>query len=120
MEVGEASVVSGPQSPGVTASGRLKRNCASVSFVTKPAKSPAKKKPKLQAKVTSTSTGEELGDVADKNDWICSFCNQTESFLPSDLILCDGPCLRSFHVSCMEQKPDLVRKIHLCCTFFRN
>ena len=40
----------------------------------------------------------------DENDWICSVCNLTESRDDTDLILCDGPCLRSFHIGCMNSK----------------
>ncbi len=40
----------------------------------------------------------------DENDWICSVCNLTESKDNTDLILCDGPCLRSFHIGCMNAK----------------
>lgn len=37
----------------------------------------------------------------DKNDWLCSVCGQMEAADGSDLLLCDGPCLRSFHYECL-------------------
>lgn len=39
--------------------------------------------------------------VPDRNEWICAICDQLEAFDDSDLILCDGPCLRSFHIGCL-------------------
>lgn len=37
----------------------------------------------------------------DRNEWICAVCDQLEAFDDSNLILCDGPCLRSFHIGCL-------------------
>lgn len=39
--------------------------------------------------------------VPDRNEWICAICDQLEAFDDSNLILCDGPCLRSFHIGCL-------------------
>jgi hypothetical protein len=44
----------------------------------------------------------------DHNDWICGVCCLSEAFDGSDLMLCDGPCLRSFHIGCLEKSKDLV------------
>ena len=38
----------------------------------------------------------------DNNDILCSICDQLEAVDHSDLILCDGPCLRSWHLGCMD------------------
>lgn len=38
----------------------------------------------------------------DNNEWVCSICEFLESPDDSDLLLCDGPCLRSFHIGCLH------------------
>jgi hypothetical protein len=48
------------------------------------------------------------GEEDDNNDWICSVCYLSEAFDGSDLMLCDGPCLRSFHIGCLGQSKSLV------------
>jgi hypothetical protein len=55
--------------------------------------------------------GDEDGSTEeqeDHNDWICGVCCLSEAFDGSDLMLCDGPCLRSFHIGCLEKSKDLV------------
>ena len=37
----------------------------------------------------------------DDNEWVCAICNQLKSEDNSDLVLCDGDCLRSFHSGCL-------------------
>jgi hypothetical protein len=44
--------------------------------------------------------GREVG--TDKNEPICGICYQLEATNGSDFLLCDGPCLRSFHVECCK------------------
>ena len=41
---------------------------------------------------------------ADKNDWVCSICRHMETADESDLVLCDGACMRSFHLSCLSSQ----------------
>ena len=48
--------------------------------------------------------GERETDVEDNNDFLCSICEQLEADDHSDLILCDGPCLKSWHLGCMGSK----------------
>lgn len=47
--------------------------------------------------------GQEV-DPDDKNAFLCSSCNQLEADDHTDLILCDGPCLQSWHIGCMGLK----------------
>lgn len=42
--------------------------------------------------------------VPDRNEWICSNCGTLDSENGSDLVLCDGPCLRSFHINCLTNE----------------
>jgi hypothetical protein len=46
--------------------------------------------------------GEEEEDI---NDWLCARCGLLESRTGSKLMLCDGPCLRSFHTDCLPASP---------------
>jgi hypothetical protein len=100
--------------------GRAKRRCAAepTSYAAngsgQKAKPPAgssegggsaSKKRKKSVIVTTT---DDTLDIPDNNDWICGHCGQSDAFDGSDLVLCDGPCLRSFHIGCLDQRPDLV------------
>ena len=38
----------------------------------------------------------------DDNDWLCGICGMLESNDGSDLLMCDGPCRRSFHYGCLK------------------
>ena len=71
----------------LTKSGRRSRGAAPVSL---PEPEPKKRK--------VTPKDEEEDD----NDWICSVCSMYESEDGSDLLMCDGPCMRSFHKGCLE------------------
>jgi hypothetical protein len=74
-----------------------KRAAAAEAKAAKAAKEAIKKKPKLASK-------DEHGpdcDVKDDNEWVCSICSQLRSSDGSDLLLCDGECLRSFHAGCL-------------------
>jgi hypothetical protein len=42
-------------------------------------------------------------DKDDHNEWICTACELMEHPNGSDLLLCDGPCLRSYHLDCIPQ-----------------
>lgn len=55
---------------------------------------------KRSAKRAKADDEEEV----DRNDWLCSVCSFLESEDGSSLILCDGPCKRSFHLGCLEKK----------------
>lgn len=35
-------------------------------------------------------------------DWICAMCWKLDTPCMSDMVVCDGPCLRSFHVVCLD------------------
>ena len=65
-----------------------------------------------RAKKTKSSTksqkSTEGGDAADHNDFLCATCNLFEADNHSDLILCDGPCLQSWHLGCMGVGRDSV------------
>ena len=37
----------------------------------------------------------------DDNDWVCGECGMLEAPDGSPLALCDGPCMRSFHLTCL-------------------
>lgn len=51
----------------------------------------------------------------DRNEWICGICKLYENNDDSDLILCDGPCMRSYHIACLnfdEAETEKVRPVH--------
>ncbi len=60
----------------------------------------------------SPGDGDTIGSSSltdtDENDWHCSICMQismpTSGLLvdKTELVCCDGPCLRSFHMGCLE------------------
>ena len=39
---------------------------------------------------------------SDKNEWVCGTCGFLDSEDGTDLVLCDGPCLGSFHLGCLD------------------
>lgn len=82
---------------------RGKRKC------TQAVQSPAEKQRRRRSTVKSTTDEAVDDNIKDDNDWICSACYQSEAFDGSDLVLCDGPCLRSYHIGCLDQGPNLVR-----------
>ena len=56
---------------------------------------------------TTSATTESIkkkkkGKDKDNNEWVCSICEFLEAPDDSDLLLCDGPCLRSFHIGCLH------------------
>ena len=40
--------------------------------------------------------------ATDRNEWLCSICHHLDAVDQTDLLLCDGPCLRSFHLGCLN------------------
>ena len=44
--------------------------------------------------------GREIG-TTDHNEFLCGKCGQIEAEDGSEFALCDGACLRSFHVGCL-------------------
>lgn len=42
--------------------------------------------------------------IKDHNDWNCTNCGMLEAVNGSDLVMCDGPCKRSFHQECMSSE----------------
>ena len=67
----------------------------------------------------STNLGRKKEEFErDNNDWVCGICNLMESVDSSALMLCDGPCLRSFHLGCLKSKTASTRDKWLCsdCT----
>lgn len=60
---------------------------------------PAQKDPINNEKKTTKAKSEK-----DNNDWKCSICNKCDTGSETPLILCDGPCFRSFHEECLIQR----------------
>ena len=65
--------------------------------------------------------GRECGE--DKNECLCGVCGFLEGY-GSELILCDGPCLKSFHINCIKDSrhpplPVLIINILFLTTFLR-
>ena len=67
--------------------------------------------------------------MPDHNDWLCSGCLQFTSPSeiatgnPGTLLMCDGPCLRSWHMECLDMEtapegdwlcPDCSSEMHPC------
>ncbi|CAN0501014.1 unnamed protein product, partial [Discosporangium mesarthrocarpum] len=42
----------------------------------------------------------------DSEDWICSVCQLLDTPCVSALVTCDGPCLRSFHLACLDLREE--------------
>jgi hypothetical protein len=55
--------------------------------------------PAVAQSVKKTKRGKQ---EKDNNDWVCSVCSMLEAPQGSDLLLCDGPCRRSFHAECLH------------------
>jgi hypothetical protein len=53
------------------------------------------------------------GEQDDFNDFLCATCHLLEADDHSDLILCDGPCLQSWHIGCMGVSKNSVRTCNL-------
>jgi hypothetical protein len=61
---------------------------------------PSKKK-KTPAKSKKAKADNRQGPKR-PNDWQCSYCCMVVSLNESPLIMCDGPCPRSFHEECIK------------------
>ncbi|CAN0477768.1 unnamed protein product, partial [Laminaria digitata] len=42
------------------------------------------------------------GAATSPDDWVCATCSQLDTPCLSDIVTCDGPCRRSFHVVCLD------------------
>jgi hypothetical protein len=52
---------------------------------------------------TNSKDKKEKDDGAtDYNDWKCTICGMVEDIKGTQLLLCDGPCRRSYHEGCLE------------------
>lgn len=73
---------------------------AAVQLEAKVEEEPASKaRPSKKRMFVDPATGEAVEE--DDNDWFCTECSLMESRDGSDLLLCDGPCLRSWHHCCL-------------------
>lgn len=52
-------------------------------------------------KKNRTTKGKKRAKKERPNDWQCSYCGMIQSLGGSDLIMCDGPCLKSYHAECL-------------------
>jgi len=77
-----------------------------------PTASPLPKKEIKTLKKKKTADEEE--QVSDHNDWICDICHMIEAPKGTELVLCDGPCRRSFHLECLTKKPKAIENIWVC------
>ncbi|CBJ25830.1 conserved unknown protein [Ectocarpus siliculosus] len=55
------------------------------------------------------------GAVNSADDWICAMCSQLDTPCMSDMVTCDGPCLRSFHVVCLDLGEDALKEEKWLC-----
>jgi hypothetical protein len=46
----------------------------------------------------------ENGEEEDDNDWVCGECGMLEHPTGNAMLLCDGACMRSFHLPCLGMK----------------
>lgn len=61
--------------------------------------------------------------AGDDNEWVCPLCNCLHTNSGSVLLLCDGPCKRSFHLDCLGMsEADIPENEWLCdeCTAGRH
>jgi hypothetical protein len=57
----------------------------------------------------------DIGDAEDHNDWLCTICMNFQAPDFSELLLCDGGCLRSFHLGCLGFKREELSKGRWYC-----
>lgn len=63
--------------------------------------------------------GDEATDTktsADNNDWLCSVCDGLPMATDGEdelMVCCDGPCLRSFHVRCIDDEVDTTDEVSI-------
>jgi ribosomal protein S19E (S16A) len=91
---------------------------ASVNSKEKSKETKAKKEKSSDASSSSPTEQEENGSLAgssngkdkkdkddgttDYNDWKCTICGMVEDIKGTQLLLCDGPCRRSYHEGCLQ------------------
>lgn len=71
---------------------------------------PARKPAPKSAKKAATKAKTEMEDVPNMaEDILCGSCGEIEDDSLSDMILCDGGCLSSYHLSCLglEEAPEV-------------
>eukprot|EP00752_Nemacystus_decipiens_P018016 g16149.t1 len=61
---------------------------------------------KVKKRPTRGFVVEGGGAASSADDWICATCGQFDTPCMSDMITCDGPCLRSFHTVCLDLGED--------------
>ena len=66
--------------------------------------------------------GREIG--TDRNESLCFLCGYENEPKGSEFLLCDGPCLRSFHMACLKAEKGKrgfqVQGIYIPCTAMYN
>ena len=70
---------------------------------------------------SSSSSSSSSSSATDSSDWLCTECSTYESPMGGEddpLLLCDGGCLRSFHLSCLflDEVPREERWLCADCT----
>ena len=110
---------------GTTRSGRTVRteNTAYLAETAKPKAEKARKEKErqLQQQQQQQQKEDENEDGAagfhvdtggnDFNDWVCGTCDEMEKSEGDVLVLCDGPCKRAFHQSCLGLTKDDVEAL---------
>ncbi len=84
-----SSTVNGESAVGLSRSGRTLRKVQD----TKPAE-------RAKKGGSGTKKGKQKKEK-DYNDWVCTICTMLEAPQGTELMLCDGPCRRSFHLECL-------------------
>lgn len=96
-----------PEAPAFVESGvsRLGRRITKRVVNDVPARKPAPKSAKKPAKAKTET--EDIPNTAE--DILCGSCGEIEDDSLSDMILCDGGCLSSYHLSCLglEEAPEV-------------
>ncbi|CAM9583424.1 unnamed protein product, partial [Phaeothamnion confervicola] len=54
-----------------------------------------------EAAATTAAVARAARRDDDENGWICSICDEMDTSDMDELLICDGPCNRSFHTSCV-------------------
>lgn len=50
----------------------------------------------------------------DNNEWVCGVCQSFAGGEVDHLVLCDGPCLRSFHLRCVGLSVEELNDLEVC------
>lgn len=99
---------------GTTRSGRTVRSENAARDATGSKKARPKPEKKAPGPREVAEEGQEEGFLvdtggADQNDWVCGVCEEMERSEGDRLVLCDGPCKRSFHQACLGMTAEEVR-----------